>query len=152
MPRILFIVLISYLQQDIPLKSLDEFTISMDYSFKQRPVESGTTFRYADSEKKERAGLLPYLNLKLKFLKLSSQEVRFKVISNRKETLVNRKAKEGEEVFIPWGFTDDIKDGEIANEMTVVLLSPRKQEVSRILLSIHEDGTFLINGEKRGKF
>ena len=50
------------------------------------------------------------------------------------------------------GFTDDVKAHVSPYEISIIFASKEKKEISRIHLLIQEDGTFLVNGEKRGKF
>ncbi|MBK7650493.1 MAG: hypothetical protein IPJ20_06715 [Flammeovirgaceae bacterium] len=56
------------------------------------------------------------------------------------------------EIKIDWGFSEDIKDGMVTPEYTVLFINKDKKNVSRIYMLIQEDGTFLVNDEKRGKF
>jgi len=49
------------------------------------------------------------------------------------------------------GYTDDIKGRVTEHEYTVYFLSKDKKPVSRIVIYFQEDGTFLVNGEKRGR-
>ena len=50
------------------------------------------------------------------------------------------------------GFIDDIKDQLAPNEFTVLAMSSEKDPMNRIHMKIEKDGTFLVNGERRGKF
>jgi hypothetical protein len=50
------------------------------------------------------------------------------------------------------GFTDDVKDRVTPHHYFLTLVSPKKTETSKIEILIEEDGTFFVNGEKRGKF
>jgi hypothetical protein len=45
-----------------------------------------------------------------------------------------------------------MKDGVTPNAYNVVFYNKEKKQTSRIHLSVIEDGTFFVNGEKRGKF
>ena len=49
------------------------------------------------------------------------------------------------------GFTDDIKDRVGAYEYTVFFLNEDKDQVSKIVIYFEKDGTYLVNGETRGK-
>jgi hypothetical protein len=64
----------------------------------------------------------------------------------------SKKITEGVVLPIDIGFTADVIDRVSAHEYILTFLSPAKSETSKIVILIQEDGTFLVNGEKRGKF
>ncbi len=145
---------------DIPFKPMAEFEIQIDYQFKQRAntnTNSNTTIDYvetvAEQEKKRYGtGIRPYLILNVKLIKLSSVEVKARAVNNIDRTLFNKKVEAGDIIRIDMGFTDDVKDRVGPHEVTIVFLSPDKKETTRILMFVQEDGTFIVNGEVRGKF
>lgn len=144
------------LTQDLPFKPKDEFEIKLDYQFKNRP---GTDLNsvHLDETKKERdrrvsTAPLPFLTLNIKMLKLSQDEVRVKITNNLTARVIGKKVEAGTVIPLELGFTDDVKDRVTAHQYFITLLSPKKTEVNKIEIMIEEDGTFLVNGEKRGKF
>jgi hypothetical protein len=142
--------------QETPVKPKDEFEIKLDYQFKNRPAQDLSSVHY-DETKKEHdrrtsAALLPFLTLNVKMLKLSQEEVKLKITNNLTARTASRKVEAGTVVPIIIGFTDDAKDRVTAHQYTLTLISPKKTDVSKIDIIIEEDGTFLVNGEKRGKF
>jgi hypothetical protein len=151
-------VLVSVLAQvvEAPFKPNDEFQLTMDYKFKPRPTLNNSNlhidFTNDSFQKKSSDGPLPFLAINFKMVKLADNELRVKVVDNFNRTILTKKAKAGDEFKIELGYTDDMKDMVTANEYNVYFLSPEKSEVSRVHLLIMEDGTFLVNGEKRGKF
>jgi hypothetical protein len=54
-------------------------------------------------------------------------------------------------VKLELGFTDDIKDHVGPYEFTILLLDDGKQPVSRVVIYFKSDGTYLVNGQMRGK-
>jgi hypothetical protein len=154
----LFLFIINFLWQtpEPPLKPDVDFQLRVEYMFKQRPTSnSGNVAVDFESDKLERRtaeGPLPYLIVYFKVLKLAENEVRVKVVTESGRTVVTRKAREGEEFKLDLGYTDDMKDRVASYLYTIYFLSAEKTDVSRVQMFIGEDGTFLVNGEKRGKF
>jgi len=140
-------------QTDVRNKPAEEFEVKMDYSFKERPQEENKA-AYEAVEKRSRkpAGPLPYLVITVKVIVLSDQETRLKAVDSNGKTIANRKATENTEIEIKWGFSEDIKDRIVPHFHTVLFLDDRKKPVSQIHMLVEEDGTFFVNGEKRGKF
>jgi hypothetical protein len=93
----------------------------------------------------------PYLYLQLRVLKPVSEEVRVKVVKNNNQTLLARKFDPNVVIKMDLGFTDDIKDRASAYHYIVTILSKEKEPLSKIDIFFEEDGTYLVNGEKRGK-
>lgn len=145
-----------FIQQEIPLKPKEEFTIDLNYTFKERPATSATTFEYKDGmEVRNRAsGPLPHLGFKIKITKAAPEELRYKAINNDGRLLVSGKIKIDDVILIDMGFLDDVKDREkeTTYEISLFTLTDKKKEVNRIHILVQEDGTFLVNNEKRGKF
>ena len=145
-----FLLLGVLLQQSVPFKPSDEYSFRLDYQFRNKAgidrfeVDWSNTQKYSE-------GTLPYLIVHIKLLKLSAEEERVKIVNNRNERIYSRKASLDDEIEIEMGFTDDLKDRTAPYDFNVFLTS-KKLNVSRINLFVDEDGTFYINGEKRGKF
>jgi hypothetical protein len=145
-----------FLAQDLPYKPKEDFEIKLDYQFKQRPVADKNSV-HLDETQKERdrrtsASMLPYLIIRINLLNLPEEEVKVRVTSNLHEIVFQKKISKGSSLPLDLGFTDDVKDRVTAHEYQLTFLSPAKKEMSRILLLIEEDGTFIVNGEKRGRF
>ena len=157
MKSLILFLLIALVTQSIPYKPNDEFEIKLDYQFKQRSFNNDNNVVNLDESRKEyekrtSTDLLPYLILKIKFLKLSSDEMRVRITNNREKRITTKKALTDTVIPLDLGFTDDVKDRVNAHEYILTLLSPNKSETSRIVIHIEEDGSFFVNGEKRGKF
>ncbi len=154
---ILMVLLGVPLQTEVPFKPNEEFQLQVDYKFKVRTGNNSSTLQIDFDkgnleEKKTADGPLPYLIINFKMLKLSDQEVRVKVINNFGKLFLTKKIKAGEDFKLDLGFTDDMKDRVTAYEYNIYFINSDKKEVSMVHFYIHEDGTFLVNNEKRGKF
>jgi hypothetical protein len=152
----LFIIL-SVQEPAPPLKASNEFKLELEYKFKARPAAENTFIDLTEtvSEKEKRTqstSPLPYLIVHLTFNKLSDQEVRVRCTDNNKKNRLSKKAETGKIYTVDLGFTEDMKDRVTAYEYVFILQSPEKTETSQIVLRVEEDGTFLVNGERRGKF
>ncbi len=147
--------LFSFIYDQIPFKSKDEFEVKLQYTFKQRPAAENISFRFEAPETTQRnqngSGMLPYLELNVKIIKTSTTELRLKVISNKDDNIISKKIQDGFRFDIDMGFTDDVKDHVTAHEYIVYLLNDKRQEQSKIVIFVKEDGTFIINDEVRGK-
>jgi hypothetical protein len=152
----IFFFLILVLVQDVAFKPSDEFELKLDYQFKPRPQRDISNVDIDDATRERIArggsGILPYLILNLKLLKLADEEVRIQITSNLDRNGYSRKIQQGMIIPIIIGFTDDVKDKVVAHHYTIAFLSASKQLRSKIVILIEEDGTFLVNEEKRGKF
>lgn len=140
---------------EIPFKPKDEFQVETKFELKQRPVNDRYHIDYNetwDDRNRSNATQLPYLIVNLRFLKFSEGEVRVKGYNNQDEPICNKKAEENLLVKLNLGFTDDVKDHVAPYEFNVFTYSKTKAEVYRIHMLVTEDGTFLVNGEIRGKF
>ncbi len=142
--------------QEIPYKPKEEFEIKLDYQFKQRPqgdhnsVNLGET--RSDYERRTTGSVLPYLVLRISVLKLPEEKMRMRISKNRDDRPVNRKIDLNSVIELTLGFTDDMKDRVTAHEYSVAFLTAEKTMVNQILISVDKDGSFFVNGEKRGKF
>ena len=84
-------------------------------------------------------------------LKPAPEEVRIRVIENGSKTVFNKKFDMNTVLKLDMGYTDDIKDRVSAYEYTVYYLTADKKPLSKIVIQFDEDGTYFVNGEKRGK-
>lgn len=137
--------------QDTPFKNKEEFDVKLNFEFRQRPSESNTyTYRY--QEKVDRSTpMLPYLTIDLKLNKLSTDETRIRVVNSKQANVFSKKAQEGLIIKLDLGFTDDLKARVASHEYVAELLNAEKNPVSRIVIFFGEDGSYFVNGEKRGK-
>ncbi len=145
------------LQQQVPYKASEEFKIELEYKFKPRPMTENSYIDLTETQReKERrtsgGNPLPYLILHISFQKLSDKEIKFRCIDNNKKNKLSKKAELDRAYTLDLGFTDDMKDRVTPHEFTITFVSADKEETSRIVLLVEQDGTFLVNGMRRGKF
>jgi hypothetical protein len=143
-------------QDQVPFKPKDQFEIKLDFKFKQRPqnpISSTLVDMDGDARKHPSTSdlLLPYLYLNVVVLKLDDLEQKVRVADNKGITMLNKKAESGMIAKLDLGFTDDIKDRVSSHEFVVSFLTKDKKHLSRIVIFFDEDGTYIVNGEKRGK-
>lgn len=151
---LLWLLSVSFLQQDtVPFKANDEFELTTHYEFKQRSVGDQKAVVYRDTEPAvpRNTGPLPYLSLSLKVLKTNPEEEKIRIINNENTVILNRKLQPGMTVNFEAGFTDDMKDRVKAHQFTILFLSKSKNPISKVVVEVTQDGTFLVNNEKRGK-
>lgn len=152
----LFVILLAQ-EVSTPPKAPEEFKVELEYKFKPRPAAENTYIDLTEtvSEKEKRtqgSSPLPYLIIHLSFSQLSDQEVRVRCTDNNKKNRLSKKAEIGKIYTVDLGFTEDMKDRVTAYEYTFFLVSSEKKDISQIILRVEEDGTFLVNGTRRGKF
>jgi hypothetical protein len=137
-------------QETIPYKPNDEFELKMDYAFRLRTIDHTKAVDFTEKSSRS-TGPLPYLGLELKLLVVNSNEERVQITDNKGKTVLNKKLKAGLLIKMDLGFTDDMKDRVTAYEYKVLIINANKTPTNQILIHIAEDGTFLVNGEVRGK-
>lgn len=135
-------------QSEVAFKSAEEFELTLEYAFKTRSHDPNNVSTYGQT-----ATQLPYLILNLQILKLASTESRIRVVDNFYHVLLNKKASANDIFKLDMGFTDDMKDRVTADTITILFLASNKKDViSKIVIHVKEDGTFLVNDERRGRF
>lgn len=155
---LLLLFLFVFQEPELPLKPVEEFKIEIEFKFKPRPSSPNTYIDLTEtvSEKEQRAGgggsPLPYLIIHISFQALSDKEVRIQCSDNNKKNRMARKIELNKPYKLDMGYTDDMKDRITAYEFTFVLMDNDKKDTSKIVVKVEEDGTFLVNGIKRGKF
>lgn len=149
------VLVLFFLQDDVPFKPLDEFEIKLNFEFKDRPRVSPNrvyTDRMAgENERSQGTGPLPYLYLNLRVLKQKPEEVRIRILINGNKTVLNKKFDVNTVLKLDLGFTDDIKDRVGPYEYNIFFLTKDKDPVSKVIVYFDEDGTYFVNGQLRGK-
>jgi hypothetical protein len=137
-------------QDSLPYKPNEEFEAKIDLSFKQRESDDTNTFRFQESHKKMTMGVpIAFLAINFKVLKVG-REVKVKVIRGRDEK--TSKIKIGTLIKLELGFIEDVKSNEEPMKVILHFINDQKKEVNQVTFEVATDGTFLVNGEKRGKF
>jgi len=143
---------------EVPYKPADEFEVKIDVQIKarpnslERPPQIDFTETIAAKRAKQSNVPEPFLAFKIKFLKLSGQEVKMRILTESGASVYHKKAIAGGVINLEMGFIKDIKDGVVSREYQVLLLSPEKKPVSRVHIFIEKDGTYLVNEVVCGKF
>lgn len=137
--------------QEIPLKSTDEFEVKLDYKLKDRPQADKPAYEAPNSNTPKATGPLPYLKTDIILKSIQPDEIRLRVLNAKGATVANRKLSPNEVIKIDWGFTEDVKDRIVSHQYTIQFLNSGKKPVSQIILIIEEDGTLVVNNSKRGK-
>lgn len=147
--RLLIILLISFFLQDVPYKAKEEFDLKLDLQFKTRPSNSQNGI-YA-TEAKNTSTPLPFISIDLTVLKILEDEVRLKIVDNSSSVLQSVNLAKKNNVKLELGFADDIKDQVGSHKYLVNFHGADKLVKRAIVILFEKDGTFYVNGEKRGK-
>lgn len=145
-----------FLLQGIPLKPTDEFEIKLDYDFRPRPLSPYNTVRLEELSGERTRGsgssVLPYLILYIKPLRLKEEKMRVRITTGNGDKIFQKRVSVDSSLELDLGFTDDIKDRVTPHQYILTFIDSDKKPVDKIVISIGEDGSFLVNGEKRGSF
>jgi hypothetical protein len=145
-------LLLLFQSGEVPFRGKDDFLVELKYNFKEKPARDANTVAWEATPGKRPSGPLPYLIVNVKILNAKQEEIRFKCENNLGRALFNRKAEKGLSYDIDMGYIDDVKDRVTAHMYTLYALSENREAINKIELLVMEDGTFMVNGEKRGKF
>jgi len=139
---------------EVPFRAREDYQVELKYSVKQRPATdaNSVTFEKKTGDNRSNAGPLPYLVVNVRILNHKNEEIRFKCENNFGRSIFNRKAEKSLDYEIDVGYIDDLKDRVTPHGYTVYALADNKEILNKIELTVMEDGTFMVNGEKRGKF
>jgi hypothetical protein len=154
MIALLIFVVAQYLQSPaIPYRNKDDFHVELKYELRTRSASTPNSVDFDPTgPNKPKTGMLPYLIVSVTIMNVTPDEHRFKCEDNRGRIHFNKKLPKETIFLIDMGYIDDIKDQLAANAYELFALSTEKERLNRIYLRIEKDGTFLVNGEKRGKF
>ncbi|HZY83056.1 MAG TPA: hypothetical protein VFE50_26235 [Cyclobacteriaceae bacterium] len=155
----MFLYLIPFLllwqTSEVPFRAREDYQVELKYSLKQRPAKdhNSVTFEQKNIEdRKPGSGPLPYLVVNVKVLNHKQEEIRFRCENNFGRAIFNRKAEKSLDYEIDMGYIDDLKDRVTPYAYTLYAVADNKESLNKIELMVMEDGTFMVNGEKRGKF
>ena len=150
-------ILLLWQSGDIPFRAKQDYLIEVKPDLRLRPNTDKTTINWEahnpqGRDDRAKTGLLPYLVVHIKILNPKAEELRFRCEDNRGTLVFNKKTAKTLSYDVDMGFVDDIKDHITANAYTVYAIDDKRAHLNRIELLIADDGTFTVNGEKRGKF
>ena len=146
-------LLVFSLFQEVPFKPAAEFEIKVDYDFRDRPGPDINTVQLGSIRTVQRTslGVLPYLVLHIKMLALPHEKTRMQIVTNLDSRPMHKKVTVNSVYDLDLGFTVDMIDRVTAHEYTLTFLDENKKPVNRIHIFIGEDGSFMVNGELRGR-
>lgn len=149
-------VIFLFAQDPVPFKPKHEFEVKLDYQFRNRPAADHNTVNLEQSRtpysRNVGTGVLPYLVLNIVLLELSQDKMRVGIANNIDDRPVFKKVSKRSALELDLGFTDDMIDRVTPHEYTLTFVDAEKNPIDRIVISVDEDGSFLVNGEKRGRF
>jgi len=147
-------LLLLFQSAEVPYRAREDYKIELKYNFREKPARDPNTVHWDDRSVKDRpsGGPLPYLVVNVQILNPKAEEMRFKCENNLGKALFNKKADKTLSYDIDMGYLDDVKDRVSPYSYVVYALTDKRQVLNRIELLVMEDGTFMVNGEKRGKF
>lgn len=152
----LLLILLPQGPAEVPLKPVEEFKLELEYNFKQRPHAENSSIDLqeteAEKERRRNSTPLPYLKIQLSFQTLTDKEVRIRCVDSNRKNRLSKKLEKDKVYTLDLGFTEDMKDRVTAHEYTFYLMSDDRKDTSMVTLSVDVDGTFIVNGMKRGKF
>jgi hypothetical protein len=152
-----FILLPLFFQDQVKIKPSREFEITTKYELKKKPVNENTKIVFVDPAenlKKERESgtdMLPYLIINLKVKKWNNDVTQVRVVNSSNKVYLKKKVTDDGLYSWEMGYIDDIKDKVTPGKFTVQFIADKKS-IEQINVEVEEDGTFLVNGERRGKF
>ena len=120
---VLLIVIPGFLhaqEVNVPYLSSDEFDFELDYNFKTKP-SNVKDVAFSEKELNNSTENLPYVKMKIMLKNTSEDQFRYKVLTNKSETKLNRKIKGNDDFVIDMGFSDDIKDRVHAHQFSVLI-------------------------------
>lgn len=153
--QIVFILLTSFIFQEVPYKADNEFTVELNLSFKQRPPASNYTYNFDETsreyKKRNMPGPTPYVELSVSIDKPNDNEDRLKVFQADEKMVLSKKLKGKLEFKLDAGYTDDLVDQLPGHYHLISFYDDEKKEVSRIVINFDKDGNYFVNGKARGK-
>lgn len=146
--KVLALIISFFLLQEVPFKDSDQFDLKLDMQFKNRPVIANQAY---PTEHKSDGTPLPYIKLNLTVLKILEDESRVRVLDETANTLEVLNLGKKNNVVLDLGFAADIKDRVTSQKYSVNFYSAEKELKRTILIHFENDGSFYVNGEKRGR-
>jgi hypothetical protein len=138
----------------VPYKPESEVEVNLDYQFKQRPPADPFTWNVnetrKDYDRKMDMSQLPYLMVDVIVTAVQPDEKRVRVVKGDHVAL-NKKITQGMHLSVDFGFTADIKDRIIPHVIYILFMDENRDDLRKVVLLVEEDGTFRVNGEKRGQ-
>jgi hypothetical protein len=146
-----FLIFLTF-SEEVPFKAKEAFEVNLGFEFKSRVHDNTVVYSQATRvTSNNSSGPLPYLKMDLKVLALSPEEIRVRVVDDKKNVIMSKKVVAGDVIKLDLGFTDDIKDGISSRDYIFYFMSQDKKPLTRVHVHFQNDGAFYINEEPRGK-
>ncbi len=138
-------------QDVVPFKPGDEFEVTLDYHFRPRPLSDRNTVDL--SRRTDRgSGVLPYLKLHIAVKQAPANKGRVAITDNLNPRPLFKRIAPGSILELDLGFTADMIDRVRPYEYTLTFVDAERTPIDRIVILVDQDGSFFVNGEKRGRF
>lgn len=138
-------------QDDIPFMPNDQFESKIDLAFKKRESGDPATYTFSDGRQPKITTDRPIAFLSINFKLLRAEgEVKVSINTGRSEKV--SKIKVGSILKLQFGFIEDLKNKGEATEVILTFLNDAKKAIRKVMFKIDQDGSYFVNGEKRGKF
>jgi hypothetical protein len=149
----IFLLFSLLFQDQVPIKPAREFEITTKYELRKKPASDQPKIVFEQKENNRESGtdMLPYLIINLKVKKWATDVEQVRVVDSNGKLYLKKKQNDDGLYVWEMGYVDDIKD-KVRSGKFIVQFLREKKPVEQILVQVEEDGTFLVNGEKRGKF
>ncbi|MCA6381538.1 MAG: hypothetical protein IM574_02145 [Cytophagales bacterium] len=143
--------LVLHAQDDVPFMLADQFESKIDLAFKKRESSDAGTYTFSDGSQPKKTTDTPIAFLSINFTLLRAEgEVKVNVVNGRSERV--SKVKVGSPMKLEVGFIEDVKNNGEGVEINLIFLNDLKKPIRKVTFKIAEDGSYFVNGEKRGKF
>ncbi|MGC4022834.1 MAG: hypothetical protein QM734_13240 [Cyclobacteriaceae bacterium] len=153
MKQLVICLIAIFLQSEAPFKPDDQFQVNVELKFKAKSNEYNRDL-YAPGGvpiEKPKTEQGSFLEVNIVNIKTLPEEVKVQIVDSQKKTL-QRKKTSSEDIHLELGFVDDLKSKTATSEVTIYFQSSKKENLSKIVLTINPDGEFLVNGKWHGKF
>lgn len=138
-------------QDDVPFMPTDQFESKIDIAFKKRESGDPNTYTFSDGTQPKKTTDTPIAFLIINFKLLRADgEVKVKVINGRSARV--SRIDVGTTMKLEIGFIEDVKNSTQEVERVLLFLNDLKEPIRKVTFKIAEDGSYFVNGEKRGKF
>jgi hypothetical protein len=129
----------------------DQFESKIDLTFKKRESSDPGTYTFSNGSQPKKTTDTPIAFLAINFMLLRSEgEVKVNVINGRSNR--TSKVKVGTPVKLAVGFIEDVKNNGEDVEINLIFSNDLKKPIRKVTFKIGQDGSYFVNGEKRGKF
>ena len=137
-------------QDDLPYKSSDEFKVIT--SFQLVTLQPEKKPDYGDTPlRRKKASTEMFLQVVVRIEKVNEEEKIVRAFNGVGLLTTKKKIKEGLELNFDFGSFEKLKSREIPHFFTIFILDKEKQNISKIVIEVLENGAIFVNGKPHGK-